>query len=149
MIMKNGITVKRLDDGMLPDVAHIERECFAEPWSEKSLTILTREGGVAFAALDGERAVAYGGMLTVLDEGQITNVATLSDYRRMGLAREIMGALESYGRENGIALLTLEVRASNTAAIELYSSMGWTECGRRKGFYRFPSEDAILMEKTL
>ena len=147
--MANGITVERLTGEMLSGTASLEALCFAEPWSENSLSMLTRGGGVGFAVLDGGRVVAYGGMLTVLDEGQITNIATHPDYRRKGLAREIMRALEGYAKKSGIALLTLEVRRSNSAAISLYCSMGWSECGVRKNFYRFPSEDAILMEKKL
>ncbi len=135
---------------MLVSVAELERECFAEPWSEKSLALLTTERGVGFGAVcpDG-RVAAYGGMLTVLDEGQITNVATSALFRRQGLAREIMTALEEYARENAITLLTLEVRASNEAARALYSSLGWSVSGTRKNFYRLPSEDAVLMEKKL
>ena len=144
------ILIKKLTPEMLADVAELERECFAEPWSEKSLELLTAQRGVGFGAVcpDG-RVVAYGGMLTVLDEGQITNVATSALFRRHGLAREIMAALEGYARENAISVLTLEVRASNEAARALYSSLGWSVTGTRKNFYRLPREDAILMEKKL
>ena len=143
------LEVKRLDSDMLSGAAALERICFREPWSEKSLEILLTDRGVGFAVLlDGE-AVAYGGMLTVLDEGQITNVAVSPDHRRKGFARAVLGALEDYAQKNGIVLLSLEVRESNRAARELYISSGWSEVGLRKNFYKFPAENAVIMTKAL
>ena len=73
----------------IPDVAEIERLCFSEPWSEKSLVILTDENNFGVVAtLDGQ-TVAYGGMTCVLDEGAVTNIATHPDHRRQGLGRRI------------------------------------------------------------
>lgn len=147
--MDNEIKVLRLSEDMLPDVAEIERTCFNEPWSESSLRLLLGESGVGFAVMHNGAAVAYGGMLTVLDEGQITNVAVLPEYRRRGYGRAVMNALEKYARENGLSLLSLEVRASNAGAIALYTSLLWREAGRRKNFYRLPTEDAIVMIKDI
>ena len=76
------IEIVRLSEDMLSSVAQIEAECFAEPWGESSLRLLLGEQGVAFVAIASGRVVAYGGMMTVLDEGQITNIAVLSDFRR-------------------------------------------------------------------
>ena len=107
--------------------------------------MLTDTRGVGFVALDGGSLAAYGGMLTVLDEGQITNIATAPQYRRMGLGRRIMDALEQYSSNNGIIFLSLEVRESNRAAIELYSSLGFKVEGKRKDFYTNPREAALVM----
>jgi len=85
----------------------------------------------------------------VLDEGQITNVATFPKYRRQGYGRTVMEALERYARERGIVLMSLEVRESNSGAIALYESLGWRSVGRRKNFYRHPVEDALVMIKEL
>ena len=129
----------------LSDVAGIERLCFAEPWSESSLSLLTREGGVGFVVCEEGRAVAYGGMMTVLDEGQITNVAVHPDARRRGYGRVITKALVAYAKEHGLMSISLEVRESNEAAIALYRACGFEICGRRRGFYRKPLEDALIM----
>ncbi len=143
------IRIEALREEHLADVAKIESECFFEPWSENSLRLLLEDNAIAFVALAGDgRAVAYGAMLCVLDEGQITNVATLSDYRRRGIAERIMKALAERGAERGISSFTLEVRATNEAARRLYAKLGWQELGVRRGFYRFPMEDAIVMRKT-
>ena len=136
---------ERMTSAHLPDVAELETLCFAEPWSESSLALLTREGGVAFVVCEQGRAMAYGGMLTVLDEGQITNVAVHPDARRRGYGRVITESLLAYAKEHGLASISLEVRDSNEAAIALYRACGFEICGRRRGFYRKPTEDALIM----
>ena len=129
----------------LSGAARLEKLCFSEPWSENSLRLLLSDGGVGFVCVyDGEVA-AYGGMLCVLDEGQITNIAVDPEYRRQGLGREIVSALIGYAEENGIASISLEVRASNAPAVALYSSLGFEIVGERRNFYRAPIENALVM----
>ena len=125
--------------------ARLEKLCFSEPWSEKSLEMLFANGAVGFAVEEDGIVSAYGGMLTVLDEGQITNVAVDPIHRRKGLGREIVRALIGYAKENGIVSVSLEVRESNEAAIALYESFGFSRRGLRKNFYREPTESAIVM----
>ena len=64
-------------------------------------------------------------MIAVLDEGQITNIATHPDFRRMGLGEKIVLSLIEYCKENGLVFLSLEVRESNVAAIGLYEKLGF------------------------
>ena len=130
-------------------VAEIERLCFSSPWSEKSLGMLTREGAKAFVITVDGQVAAYGGMLTVLDEGQVTNIATHPSFRRRGFAHAVTGALSSCGKAEGLESIYLEVRRSNLSAISLYESCGYRAIGERKNFYSDPVEDAILMKITL
>ena len=143
------IEIKRVTLQMLSDIADIERECFSSPWSESGLEMLLGDSAVGFAAFCEERLVGYVGMMTVLDEGQITNVAVRGDFRRKGCAKALLCALEEYARENGIVFLSLEVRRSNEAARGLYLADGWRDAGVRRNFYSLPTEDAIVMTKTL
>ena len=136
---------ERLTASHLADVAQLEELCFAEPWSKSSLALLLGDGGVGFVVTEEGRAVAYGGMLTVLDEGQITNVAVHPERRRLGYGRRIAKALLAYAEERGLATVSLEVRESNAAAIALYREQGFAVCGKRRGFYRKPTEDALVM----
>ena len=133
----------------LSGVAELERLCFSEPWSEKSLELLLRDGAVGFAVLEDGAVVAYGGMTYVLDEGQITNIATHPSARRKGFGARIVGALCDFARESGLREIFLEVRASNEGAIALYSQSGFLRVGERRGFYRAPVEDAIIMKINL
>ena len=130
----------------LSGVAKIEQECFSQPWSEKALEILLSDNAVAVVAvLDGE-AVAYAGMTSVLDEGQITNVATLPSYRRRGFSRAVLEELVARAKAKGISSIFLEARVSNAPALSLYESLGFCRIGMRRRFYSAPVEDAVLME---
>ena len=130
----------------LASVASLECECFSQPWSEKALEILLEDNAVAVVALIDGEVVAYAGMTSVLDEGQITNVATRPSYRRRGLARAVLEELIRRATERGVASVFLEARVSNAPAISLYTSLGFCEIGTRRRFYSAPVEDAVLME---
>ena len=133
----------------LPGVAELERLCFSEPWSQKSLELLLRDGAIGFVALEGDSVVAYVGMTHVLDEGQITNIATHPSTRRRGFGEQIVRALCDFARERGLGEIFLEVRASNSGAIALYTKLGFERVGERRGFYRAPLEDAVIMKINL
>ena len=135
----------RLTRTHLSDVAALERLCFGEPWSERALELLLTDWALGIVAERDGRAVAYVGMLIALDEGQITNVAVHPDLRRAGLGAAVVEAMVVEARRLGLTQISLEVRASNQAAIALYRRFGFFEAGRRKGFYRDPREDALVM----
>ena len=145
--MSADFTVVPLQPCHLPEVACLEQLCFAdEPWSEQSLRTLCDAHGCGVVALtDDGTVLAYGGMTYAADEGAITNIATHPGARRRGAARAVVQALLKQACERGLASLYLEVRPSNTPAIALYRSLGFEEVGRRKHFYRHPTEDALLM----
>ena len=130
--------------------AEIERLCFSDPWSESAMGGLAEPPYVAFAAVEDGRLVGYVGMLCVLGEGNIVNVATHPDYRRRGYASKLLDTLIDYSVDSGeLELLFLEVRESNEAAISLYKSKGFSEVGRRPKFYTKPIETAIIMAKPI
>ncbi len=137
---------ERLGESALDGVAELERLCFSEPWSRNSLELLTKEGiGVGMVCSSGGVVCAYGGMIVAVDEGQITNIATHPDFRRMGYGRAIVESLIKYAKYNGLASISLEVRESNKAAIELYTKLGFKVEGKRKDFYKKPTENALIM----
>ena len=137
---------EKLTAETIPGVAELEKLCFAEPWSAKSLELLTNEGiGVGMVCRKDGIVCAYGGMLVAVDEGQITNIATHPDFRRMGYGRAVVESLVKYAKNNRLDSISLEVRESNKAAIELYSSFGFKVEGKRKDFYTKPTEAALVM----
>ncbi len=131
----------------IPGVAEIEKLCFGHSaWNGESLELLTKDGiGMGMVCRRDGRVVAYGGMLCVVDEGQITNIATHPDYRNLGYGSAVVDALKKYAKNNRLDVITLEVRESNAAAIKLYTSHGFKVDGKRRGFYTRPTEDAVLM----
>ena len=94
-----------------------------------------------------EQVTGYAGLQVVLDEGYITNVAVFPQYRKKGIATALIKRVFELAQEKKLAFVSLEVRLSNSAAIALYKKAGFKEEGRRKGFYRDPREDALIMTK--
>ena len=133
----------------LDEIAELERICFPDPWSRNMLAEELDNALSAFlvALDDAGRVAGYAGLQVVLDEGTITNIAVRPEYRRQGIAADILQVFENFARGNRLAFLTLEVRASNTAAIALYEKMGYVRAGTRRGYYEHPREDAIIMTR--
>jgi ribosomal-protein-alanine N-acetyltransferase len=97
---------------------------------------------------DGEIA-SYCSVLTVLDEGQIINVATADGFRRRGCARAVIERVIEESIRRGLVTLSLEVRESNAAAQALYEGAGFFSAGKRKDFYKNPRENALVMIKNI
>ncbi|MDM8167400.1 MAG: GNAT family N-acetyltransferase [Roseovarius sp.] len=87
----------------------------------------------------------------VADEAELLTIATDPAHRRQGLARKTLSAFEATAAARGVTRTFLEVSAGNAAALALYRSAGYSETGRRRGYYRTPNgpEDALLMAKRL
>ena len=125
--------------------AELEKICFSAPWSYEMLCSESEsaEGEFLCAFVGGEFA-GYAGMLCVLDEGQICNVAVCPPFRRMGVGEALMAAQRSAGLARGLSVMMLEVRAGNTAAQKLYEKLGCEKVGVRRNFYSHPREDGVL-----
>ncbi|MCR5577310.1 MAG: ribosomal protein S18-alanine N-acetyltransferase [Oscillospiraceae bacterium] len=134
----------------IPQIEAIERACFSVPWTAEQIGSQLRDGQHEFlAALDESGTVlGYVGMMTVLDEGYIANVAVDPAYRRQGIADRLIARLCEIARERCLSFVTLEARASNAPAIALYEKHGFVPVGLRKAYYERPREDALLMTKT-
>jgi ribosomal-protein-alanine N-acetyltransferase len=129
-------------------VCEIENSIFSLPWSEKSFIDACENPNNVYLVCECDGVIAgYCGMWTVLGEGNITNVAVDADYRKQGIAGEMLTTLHENGAEKNVDTYFLEVRESNAAAIHLYEKMGYKEIGRRKRFYERPVEDAIVMSR--
>ena len=115
-------------------LAELEKLCFSEPWSEKSLTEEIDNPAACFlVAMQQDEVLGYGGMHTVLGESYVDNIAVFPEFRGHGVGRTLMAALIGKARENGGVFITLEVR-----------SLGFTEAGVRRNFYTEPREDALI-----
>ncbi|MDF2838352.1 MAG: rimI [Evtepia sp.] len=137
-----------MDRSHLRGIADLERLCFTTPLTEVMLEqeLYLDHASYLVAEDENGQVVGYAGLHVVLDEGYIDNVAVSPDYRRQGIARRLVEVFCRFGEER-LAFLTLEVRASNKAAIALYDHLGFLPEGRRRGYYEKPREDAILMTR--
>ena len=137
--------IASLKKEMLPMLAGLEKQCFTVPWTENMFAgELNNPAAVYRVILFEEKPVAYMGMWLVADEGQITNVAVHPDHRRQGLAKQLIKTFIDIARLEHLSLLTLEVRAGNQPAINLYQSFGFRRVGLRRNYYE-GKEDAVLM----
>ena len=132
----------------LPAVAKLEEKYFSVPWSEHALKqSLEKPEYLFFVASEKGEAVGYGGVLKVLDEGNILNIVVDERFRGRGIGRELTRTLLEEGKRQGMQAFTLEVRVGNVSAIRLYESLGFVSEGVRKHFYEKPVEDALIMWK--
>ncbi|MBE6530528.1 MAG: ribosomal-protein-alanine N-acetyltransferase [Ruminococcaceae bacterium] len=145
----NAVTISRFSEEHIDEVARIERDTFAEPWSSESLRLLCTEDYPSFVMCEGGKVLGYVSAARSLDELQIINVAVRPEHRGKGYAKALLEWVERFCAENGLVSISLEVRESNAAAIGLYGGCRYEVCGRRKGFYRLPREDALVMIKNL
>lgn len=127
------------------DIVKIEQACFSTPWTEQGVReSIENENTHLYIALADGKTAGYMGVQIFSGEGYVTNVATLPEFRRQGVAKALINRVI----ENKMDFLTLEVRESNAAAIALYESLGFERVGVRPHFYRNPDENAILMTKN-
>lgn len=145
----DNIRIVPMTSAHLDEIAELERICFSVPWSRNMLAEELDNACAAFLAAVDEtnRVVGYAGLMVVLDEGYITNVAVHPDFRRRGIAQKLLDVFENFAKANKLAFLTLEVRESNYGAIALYGSRGYRGVGRRKNYYEHPKEDAVIMTR--
>lgn len=127
--------------------ASLSAECLREAWSEETCRRqLDNPHDHTLLAYEGNTAVGFLSCWCVAGEAEINNICVLPEYRRRGVARAMFGRI--FEEVPDAERWVLEVRASNGAAIGLYESLGFVRAGLRKGFYRDPEEDALIMVKS-
>lgn len=138
------MTKKHLDS-----VYKIEKECFSNPWSKKSLEdeLFKNKFAIYIVALDENKVIGYGGMWHIINEGHITNIAVTEKYRNQGVATAIVNKLSEIAISKEMIGLTLEVRMANESAKALYTKLGFRVEGIRKEYYSDTLEDALIMWK--
>lgn len=133
----------------LEQVMELEEDLFSVPWTKEGFfTFLMREDTLFLVVEEKGQILGYCGVMTVLDEGEITNVAIRRDRQREGIGQFLMEGLCMLVPERGTRILHLEVRESNLTAIRLYERIGFVKDGIRKHYYSEPVEDAVLMTRA-
>ena len=131
----------------LDALEELERACFSVPWTREQLRgeLPDERHEFLLAAAEGSGVLGYIGMMAVLDEGYISNVAVAPDARRRGIGRALVREMLRRASDRKLSFVTLEVREHNESAIALYAGEGFVPVGRRRGYYERPKEDALLM----
>ncbi|HWF13105.1 MAG TPA: ribosomal protein S18-alanine N-acetyltransferase [Candidatus Acidoferrales bacterium] len=113
-------------------------------WSMESLEESASRWIAWVAERDG-RVVGFLAGRPAADEFEILNLAVGTEFRRKGIASQLIQTAIDTARSARVANIFLEVRASNEAGIALYRSLDFQPCGQRKNYYRDPIEDAVLL----
>lgn len=134
----------------LDQVIEIEKQCHSHPWSQANFLSSIDSQHACWVIEKNHQIIAYAITSTVLGEAELLNLSVAPEFQRRGIARAILLALEN-SFSNKIDTLFLEVRASNQAAIALYSSLDYNEVGQRHNYYPAQNgrENAIIMAKIL
>ena len=135
----------------LPEIAAIEQASYAFPWSENIFRDCLRVGYVCCVAEIDDIVVGYGIMSTGAGEAHVLNLCVGEEWRNRGLGGQMLAHLVEFARSLGVVEAFLEVRPSNTAAIRLYQSQGFSQIGVRRGYYQAVGgrEDAVVLRRTL
>jgi len=141
----SALRIVPMESAHVEAAAELGRICFSLPWSEAGFAAeIASERCVCLTALAGGELAGFicGG--TVLDEAEVELLAVSPPFRRQGAASALLSRFLEACRERKIAVVHLEVRASNAGAAALYERFGFVRDGVRKNYYRRPAEDAIL-----
>ena len=146
MRLRSNMEIRKAEKRHIKGIAELERVSFSSPWSESAIDeTMSRDETLFLVALEGDEVIGYIGSYYCLTDGYITNVAVSPASRRNGVGRALVSRLIEEGKFLSLDFWTLEVRESNAPAQALYSSLGFTEVGRRPRFYSNPEETALLL----
>ncbi len=148
--MNNNLIIRNMQKEDIDAIHKVEEDCFEHPWSKDSIRKELKNDLARYlvAELDN-KVVGYIGIWFVVDEGHITNVAVHSDYRGLKIGDSLVKEMTKECKDNNLVAMTLEVRASNIVAQNLYKKYGFKMGGIRKEYYSDNKEDAIIMWNQL
>lgn len=140
-----GWTIRAMEPGDLPRCAAIEATA-PDPWTEPQLAEeLASDFGRLFVACRDGQIAGLAVFQLAAGEASLNALTVDPAARRQGAGRALLtGALAAL-RAEGAQSCFLEVRAGNAAARALYESVGFAAAGVRRGFYRNPAEDGVVM----
>jgi ribosomal-protein-alanine N-acetyltransferase len=132
----------------IAEIMPIEEGSYPRPWSasvfSSELEMARRDERTYLVARRGGQLIGYAGVMYVLDDAHVTNIAVRAAAQRQGIATRLLAELAWAARDRGCTAMTLEVRVSNTGAQELYRRFGFAPAGIRQRYYE-NTEDAIVM----
>ncbi len=143
------LKLKSLTLNDLTAILELDQACFGGLWTmdgyQRELNSPNSELLGLFSPVYGSKLLGMGCFWAILEEAHITILAIHPQYHRQGLGQALLYSLLQTASDRGLERATLEVRASNLAAISLYEKFGFKIAGRRRGYYQDNGEDALVL----
>jgi ribosomal-protein-alanine N-acetyltransferase len=148
-VISSDLKLRSLTTDDLSAILELDQACFGGLWTmegyQRELDSPNSELLGLFAPLSSMKLVGMGCFWAILDEAHITILAVHPQYHRQSLGQALLYALLKTACDRGLERATLEVRASNVAAISLYQKFGFKTAGRRRRYYKDNGEDALIL----
>ena len=131
----------------------IETACHSHPWSEKTFTSCIGNRYFGYSLKVQDELIGFYIGEHVAGEATLMDICVLPDQQGNGYGKALLEHFFKESKQLNNSIIWLEVRAKNISAQMMYINNGFTETGRRTGYYPsasgFGYEDAIVMKKTL
>ena len=146
-----GLWFRRMTLGDVDRVMKVEHEVYEFPWTDKIFSDCIRVGYYCWLALQRQNIVGHAVISVSADESHMLNLSIAREYQRRGFGKQFIEFLIQQAQAKQVQTMLLEVRPSNTAAINCYNSAGFNEIGLRKDYYPAPEgrEDALLFARHI
>ena len=141
------VTIRDMKESDLEEVLQIEKKSFADPWSRRLFKeTLSFPHSINFVLQEANGALlGYINFYLIGEEAHMLNLAIHPDWRKKGLAAQLLNHAIDFLKRRKAAHFFLEVREGNLDAIRLYGKFGFQMIGRRKRYYVETNEDALVM----
>lgn len=139
--------IRELTQDDLPHVMDIERQGYSNPWSEPVFRDCFRADYRLWGLVEADTLLGYAIVAYLVDEAHLLNLCVGRHSRRSGAGQQLLRHLMAEAGRDGMVRVLLEVRVSNQAATTLYLNEGFSEIGRRAGYYPGVDgpEDALVL----
>lgn len=147
---RDALVLRPVTRADVPALVALEREIFGTPWDAASFEAFL-EPGPTFSCLAviEERVAGYALGWCSHGDSELMNLAVAPGWRRRSIGQRLVRWALQHAARRGARVMSLEVRASNLAAQALYERHGFVTTTRRRGYYRAPREDALVMRASL
>jgi ribosomal-protein-alanine N-acetyltransferase len=149
-VPSHSIEIRRAVAGDAREISNVAKASpGAALWTEQQFLEAAAGNCSGWVAVQDGRIAGFLFARIAADEAEVLNLAVAQEIRGRGAGARLLHAAMEFAREGGAKKLFLEVRESNAAAIAFYKRAGFEDSGRRKGYYRDPTEDACVLTRQI
>ena len=140
--------IQKLNVNDIDAIYEVEKASFKKPWEKSVIEGTVKQKSYCFfGVFNDDEICGYSSLTIVAGECYVNRIAVKNEHRKKGYASELFSAMIDYCIEKNAEFISLEVRVSNTPAINLYKKFGLEAVGERRNFYDDPVENAAIMTR--